>query len=122
MRVGLLAAAPLLALLPHPTAPLLVAALVCALGPTVGALWAPALALLADGTEARQVDPAFGFSLMNAAWAIGNAVGGAGTGRLAEGAGDVVAFSALAGVCLLAAACTVRAGLGTGRAAPALLR
>ena len=51
------------------------------------------MALLADGIEARGVNVAMGFSLMNAAWGIGHVMGGAGGGALADAAGDVTAFA-----------------------------
>jgi MFS family permease len=100
MRVGLLAAVPVLLLLPVPGSALLVAVLVVAAAPAIGTCWAPSMALLADGTDARGIDPALGFSLMNAAWGLGHVAGGAGGGALGELAGDAVAYTLLAAGCL----------------------
>jgi len=108
MRAGLLAAVPLLALLPHPDALWLVGAVVIALSPAIGASWAPSMALLADGTEARGLDPALGFALMNVAWGLGHVVGGAGGGALGDLLGDRATFALLAAVCLAVAVGTAR--------------
>ncbi len=100
MRAGLLAAVPILLLLPVPGSVALVAVLVVLASPAIGTCWAPSTALLADGMEARRVDPALGFSLMNAAWGLGHVAGGAGGGALGEAAGDGVAYTLLALGCL----------------------
>jgi predicted MFS family arabinose efflux permease len=100
IRAGLLCATPLLLLIPHPETAWIVAALIVFVSPAIGASWAPAMALLADGIEARGVNVAMGFSLVNAAWGIGHVTGGAGGGALADAAGDVTAFAALAVLCL----------------------
>ena len=99
IRVGLLCATPLLLLLPHPETAWIVAGLIVLVAPAIGASWAPAMALLADGIEARGVNVAMGFSLVNAAWGLGHVTGGAGGGALADAAGDVTAFAVLAGLC-----------------------
>ena len=99
IRVGLLCATPLLLLLPHPDTAWIVAGLIVLVAPAIGASWAPAMALLADGIEARGVNVAMGFSLVNAAWGLGHVTGGAGGGALADAAGDVTAFAVLAGLC-----------------------
>jgi predicted MFS family arabinose efflux permease len=108
IRVGLLFAAPILLLIPHPQTAWMVAALIVLAGPAVGASWAPAMALLADGVEARGVNVAMGFSLVNAAWGIGHVIGGAGGGALGDAAGDVTAFAVLAALCLVVALILVR--------------
>ena len=53
-----------------------------------GTFWAPSMALLSDGWEARGVGHALGFALMNFAWAPGNVIGSAAGGGLAEAGGD----------------------------------
>ena len=108
IRIGLLLAAPLLLAIPHPEAALVVAVLIVLVAPAIGASWAPAMAMLADGTEARGVSVALGFSLMNAAWGIGHVLGGAGGGALADSLGDVTAFAILAALCLTVAGILVR--------------
>jgi predicted MFS family arabinose efflux permease len=117
IRVGLLLAAPLLLVIPHPEATLLVAVLIILVAPAIGASWAPAMAMLADGVDARGVNAAIGFSLVNAAWGVGHVLGGAGGGTLADEAGDVVAFAALAALCLAVALVLVRVRRGELREA-----
>jgi MFS family permease len=109
IRVGLLCAVPLLVALPRPDAAWLVAAFVILVAPAIGASWAPAMAMLADGIEARGVNVAVGFSLMNAAWGIGHVLGGAGGGALGDAAGDATAFAVLATLCLAVALALSRA-------------
>jgi predicted MFS family arabinose efflux permease len=109
IRAGLLCAVPVLVVLPHPTIAWVVAALIILVAPAIGASWAPAMAMLADGIEARGVNVAVGFSLMNAAWGIGHVLGGAGGGSIADALGDVAAFAALAALCLAIALVLVRA-------------
>jgi MFS family permease len=103
VRVGLLCAVPLLVALPRPDAAWLVAVLIILVAPAIGASWAPAMAMLADGIEARGVNVAVGFSLMNAAWGVGHVLGGAGGGALGGAAGDAAAFAVLATLCLTVA-------------------
>ncbi len=100
IRVGLLAAVPALLLIPHPEATWVVAGLIIAAAPALGASWAPAMAMLDDGIEARGVNVAVGLSLTNAAWGIGHVVGGAGGGGVADAVGDGAAFALLAALCL----------------------
>jgi predicted MFS family arabinose efflux permease len=100
IRVGLILAVPLLVAIPHPETAWIVAALIIAVAPAIGASWAPAMAMLADGIEARGVNVALGFSLMNAAWGIGHVLGGAGGGALGDELGDITAFALLAALCL----------------------
>jgi MFS family permease len=65
-----------------------------------GAFYAPALALVSDGAERAGLAQGLAFGLMNACWAIGNAVGPAMGGLLAELAGDEVPFLLAAAVCV----------------------
>jgi predicted MFS family arabinose efflux permease len=109
IRIGLLLAAPLLLAVPHPETVVVVALLIVLLAPAIGASWAPAMAMLADGTEARGVNVALGFSLMNAAWGIGHVIGGAGGGALGDVLGDGAAFAILASVSLAVALVLMRA-------------
>jgi MFS family permease len=108
IRAGLLLAAPLLVLVPHPSVAWGVGALIVLASPAIGASWAPAMALMSDGAEARGVDPALGFALVNAAWGVGHVVGGAGAGALGDAFGDPVAFAVLGGVSLAVAALLAR--------------
>ncbi len=119
MRAGLLAAVPLLAVVPHPETVVVTGLVIVALSPPIGASWAPSMALLADGTEARGVDPALGFALMNAAWGMGHVVGGAGGGALGDLVGDRATFALLAVLCLVVAVGTARVRVAAPAAAPA---
>jgi predicted MFS family arabinose efflux permease len=109
IRAGLLCAVPVLLALPHPSTAWIVAALIIVVAPAIGASWAPAMAMLADGIEARGVNVAVGFSLMNAAWGIGHVLGGAGGGAIGDALGDVAAFAGLAALCLAVALVLTRA-------------
>jgi MFS family permease len=63
------------------------------------AFFAPAMALLADQTERAGLEQAFGFALLNAAWAPGHLIGSVAGGALAGAAGDTAPYLALAGLC-----------------------
>jgi predicted MFS family arabinose efflux permease len=108
VRIGLVLAAPLLLAIPHPEATWAVAVLIVLVAPAIGASWAPAMALLTDGIEARGVSLALGFSLTNAAWGIGHVLGGAGGGFLGDALGDIAAFAVLAVLCVTVAALLLR--------------
>ena len=86
----------------------LLAVLVVCAAPAVGTLWTPAMALLADGAEAIGVEQGFAFSLMNAAWALGQAGGAAGSARLADATGDALPYLLLVALCLGTLATLVR--------------
>ena len=49
--------------------------LVVAAGITFGSFWTPAMALLSDEAEARGLEYAYAFALINVAWAPGQALG-----------------------------------------------
>jgi MFS family permease len=103
-RAGLAAGGIVLALLPLPHSAVPLAALVIVAAPLVGMLWTPAMAVLAEGTEARGVDPAFGFGLANMAWGAGAAIGGGGGAALADATSDAVPLLLLALAMLASAA------------------
>jgi MFS family permease len=63
------------------------------------ALFAPAMALLADQTERAGLEQAFGFALLNAAWAPGHLIGSVGGGALAGVVGDTAPYLGLVGLC-----------------------
>jgi hypothetical protein len=73
-----------------------------------GTLWTPAMSLLADASEALGLDHAYGFALMNLAWAPGAAAGAAFGGGLAEATEDWVPYVALAAACALTVAAISR--------------
>jgi MFS family permease len=76
---------------------------VLAMGAAVafGGFWAPAMALIAEGAERAGLSQGLAFGLMNAAWAIGNAVGPSAAGFLADHAGDALPFLLAAALCLV---------------------
>jgi predicted MFS family arabinose efflux permease len=77
------------------------AVLIVATGIGYAVFWAPALALLADGTEAAGVGVLLGQSLLNLSFAPGNVIGSAVGGALADALGDGVPFVLVAGLCAL---------------------
>jgi len=101
LQFGLAGSAAVCLAIPWIDLRLALSAAVVAAGVTFGAFWAPAMALLSDGWESAGVGHALGFALMNFAWAPGNVIGSAAGGGLAEAAGDVAAYGALAALCLV---------------------
>jgi MFS family permease len=72
------------------------AAVIVACSYALGAFWAPSMSLASDEAEARGLDYAFGFAIINLAWAPSQVAGSAGGGRLADATSDAVAYLALA--------------------------
>jgi predicted MFS family arabinose efflux permease len=101
MRVSALASAAVAVSLPWPDQRVLLAALVFAAGLAFGSFWTPAMALLSDEAEARGLDYAYAFALINLAWAPGHALGASAGGALAELTSDAVPYLLLAATCLL---------------------
>jgi len=64
-----------------------------------GMFWVPGTALLSDGTEAVGLDTAFGFTLLNFAWAPGHVIGSAFGAAIADASSDTVSYVILAGLC-----------------------
>jgi MFS family permease len=89
------------ATLPWPNTAWLLAALVIGAGITFGSFWTPAMALLSDEAEARGLEYAYAFALINVAWAPGQALGAAGGGSLAQVTSDAVPYLLLAGASLI---------------------
>jgi MFS family permease len=79
----------------------LLAATVVLAGLAVGTFWAPAMSLLSDEAERTGLDYAFGFTLINLAWAPAQIGGSAGGGALADAAADAVPYLLLASLCVL---------------------
>lgn len=98
IRVGLAASLVVLVLMPLPTQALLFAAGMVLLGATLGAFWAPAMAMLADAAEHAGLDQGFAFAMVNFAWAAGAVSGAAAGGALAEATSDAVPFLLVAGL------------------------
>jgi MFS family permease len=77
--------------------------LILAAALTWGALYSPALTMLSHAAEHVGLAQGLSFGVMNAAWAVGNAIGPAGGGSLAEVTRDAVPYLAGAGICALSA-------------------
>ena len=73
--------------------------------PALGALFAPAVALVSEGAHRLGLDQGLAFSLANLAWASGQAAAAAGSGALAQATSDLVPY------CLLGAACLLTLGM-----------
>jgi MFS family permease len=101
MRFGLLSAAVLLLGFTVPSTPVALGALVVALAASLGAFWAPAMAMLADAAEQRGLDQGLAAALMNLAWAGGQIIGSGAGGAVAKAAGDGVPATIVAGICVL---------------------
>lgn len=101
LRAGLTGSTLVAATIPWLGQRWLLAAFVVLAGIAFGSFWAPALSQLSDLAEARGLDHAYGFALVNIAWAPGQALGAAGGGALAGASADAVPYVLLAGLCAL---------------------
>jgi MFS family permease len=104
IRAGLAASAVMAALLPWPDSRWLLAVLVVLAGMAFGIFWTPAMSHLTDLAERRGLDYAYGFALVNLAWAPGQALGASGGGALARATSDAVPYLLLSTLCLLSLA------------------
>jgi MFS family permease len=104
IRIGLAASAVMAALLPWPDSRWVLAVLVIVAGMAFGVFWTPAMSHLTDLAEHRGLDYAYGFALVNLAWAPGQAIGASGGGALARATSDAVPYLVLSGLCLLSLA------------------
>jgi MFS family permease len=98
---GLTAATIVLCVIPWPSTDWLLAAVVVCASFSFGTFWAPAMSLLADAAEERGIEHGWAFTLMNIAWAPGQATGAAGGGALAKATSDTAVYLALAALCAL---------------------
>ncbi|MBA3306893.1 MAG: hypothetical protein H0U25_13370 [Thermoleophilaceae bacterium] len=55
--------------------------------------------MLSESSESAGLDQGLAFGLMNLAWALGQVVGGAAGGTLADAAGDGLSYAILGGLC-----------------------
>jgi MFS family permease len=101
LRAGLLAAAIATATIPWIGRGWLLAGFVIATACAAGAFWSPAMSLLADRAEETGLDYAYGFALINLAWAPGAASGAALGGAVARATADAVPYLTLSALCLL---------------------
>lgn len=84
--------------------PWLLVPLVFAAAVSFGSFFAPALTMLSHAAERVGLAQGLSFGVMNAAWAIGNAIGPAAGGGLAELTSDAVPYLVGAAVCALSLA------------------
>jgi predicted MFS family arabinose efflux permease len=96
---GLAGGALAMTLLPWPGAVWLLVGVVMVTAPLIGFLWTPSITLVSNGAERLDVEPGFAFGLTNLAWALGQAVGSAGSAALAQATADAVPELLLAAVC-----------------------
>ena len=75
-------------------ATVLVVVLVAGL-PAYGSMYVPAAALVSDGAQRRQLHQGLAFGFSNLAWAGGQAAAAAGSGALAQAAGDTLPYAIL---------------------------
>jgi MFS family permease len=104
IHAGLAASALVAVLLPWPDGRWLLALLVVLAGMAFGVFWTPAMSHLTDLAERRGLDYAYGFALVNIAWAPGQAIGASGGGALARATSDALPYLLLAVTCLLSLA------------------
>jgi MFS family permease len=104
IRAGLAASAVATVLLPWPDSRWVLATVVVLAGMAFGVFWTPAMSHLADLAERRGLDYAYGFALVNMAWAPGQVVGAALGGGLARATSDAVPYLLLTGACVLSLA------------------
>ena len=101
IRVGLLASAGLILVLPVPDTAVVTAAVVVGAAGAFGMFWAPAMAMLSDAAEETGLHQGLAFALVNLSWAAGQVTGSAGSGALAKATADAVPFTIVAALCLL---------------------
>jgi MFS family permease len=99
LRAGLAATIALLLCFTLPSTSLGLALVIVGVDASVGAFWAPAMAMQSDAAEEQHLDQALAAALMNLGWAVGAIVGGAGGGAIAKSAGDALPMFLLAGLC-----------------------
>ena len=95
-------------ILPWPDSAWLLGILIVLACPAIGLLYTPAMAMLSDGAEKFGVAQGFAFALVNLAWGTGQAVGDAGSARLADAVGDRAPYLILAGAGVITLSFLVR--------------
>lgn len=116
LRVGLAAAAVIVACFTLPASAALLAVLIVSTALGFGFFWAPAMALLSDAGEAAGLDHALGAALMNLAWAGGVILGAAGGGAIAKTSSDLVPTAGAALIFALTALALLRRSAARDRA------
>ena len=116
LRVGLIASGAITATIPWVGRGWVLAIAIVLAASAFGTFWSPALSSVADRADLIGLDHAYGFALINLAWAPGAALGAAGGGALARATTDAVPYLVLSAACLVTLAALRRAAL---RPAPA---
>ena len=101
MTVLALASAIATAALPWPARAAVLVVIVIGASLSFGSFWTPAMALLSDEAEARGLEYAYAFALINMAWAPGQALGSVGGGALAQATSDAIPYLLLSGASLI---------------------
>jgi predicted MFS family arabinose efflux permease len=99
LRIGLAAAAIVLASFTLFGSVVPVAGVVVLAAVALGSFWAPAMAMLSDAAESSGIGLGYAMALINLAWAAGQVVGAGGGGALAKATGDGVPFVISAVLC-----------------------
>lgn len=112
--VGLVASAVTMLLLPLPGSAWLLAVTFVIASPAIGVLWAPGMAMLADGAEQRGVPQGLAFGILNLGWGLGHTIGAVGGPALGDATSDQAAYGVLAVVCVAALATLMTRTEGVG--------
>jgi MFS family permease len=100
LRLGLIGSAAATAALPWVDRGWLLAAAIVLAACAFGSFWTPSMSLLADRAEAIGLDYAYGFALINLAWAPGAAAGSALGGAAARATSDAAVYLTLSALCV----------------------
>jgi len=101
LRVGLIGSAVATAVLPWIDTGWALAAAIVLAACAFGSFWTPSMSMLADRAEAIGLDYAYGFALINLAWAPGAAAGSALGGAAARATSDAVVYLTLSALCVV---------------------
>jgi MFS family permease len=101
LRAGLIGSATATAALPWVDTGWLLAATIVLAACAFGSFWTPSMSMLADRAEAIGLDYAYGFALINLAWAPGAAAGSALGGAAARATSDAAVYLTLSALCIL---------------------
>jgi predicted MFS family arabinose efflux permease len=100
LRVGLIGSAAATAALPWIDRGWVLAAAIVLAACAFGSFWTPSMSMLADRAEAIGLDYAYGFALINLAWAPGAAAGSALGGAAARATSDAAVYLTLSALCV----------------------
>jgi MFS family permease len=101
IMVGLGASAVATAILPWPDVAAVLAVTAVFAAVSFGMSWSPAMSFITESAEGIGLDVAWGFALINLAWAPGQALGAFGGGALARATSDTVPYLLLSAACLV---------------------